>query len=77
MPPENVEQRVERLRELLAKAGEIAQGVVRKLFPDGIWLYPDPEGGRHLWAYAQTATDRLTAAFRATRTGRTRTRAGT
>jgi hypothetical protein len=39
----------------LAQGGEVARSVVRELFPGGIWLYPDPDGGRHLWAYAQTA----------------------
>lgn len=35
--------------------GEIAQGVLRELFPRGIWLEPDHNGGRFLWAMAQTA----------------------
>jgi hypothetical protein len=39
----------------LEQGGEVAQGVVRELFPDGIWLYPDPHGGAFLWACAQTA----------------------
>jgi hypothetical protein len=54
-PQESVERRVERILERLAQGGEIAQSVVRELFPDGLWLYPDPEGGRFLWAAAQTA----------------------
>lgn len=45
----------ERLRAQLAKGGEIAQGVLRDLFPTGLWLYPDPQGKRHLWAATQTA----------------------
>ena len=44
-----------RMLERLARGGEVAQGVVRDLFPGGIWLYPDPNGGRFLWANAQTA----------------------
>jgi len=43
------------MRERLAKGGEIAQGVVRELFPAGIWLSPDPNGGRFHWANARTA----------------------
>jgi site-specific DNA recombinase len=58
-PRETVEQRVERIREKLATGGEVAQEVVRDLFPAGIWLYPDPNGGRHLWAYAMTAGPQL------------------
>jgi hypothetical protein len=54
-PSEPVERRVERIRERLAEGGEIAQGVVREIFPEGLWLYPDPNGGRFLWALAQTA----------------------
>lgn len=54
-PQQSVERRVARMLERLAEGGEIAQGVVRELFPDGVWLYPDPKGGRFLWAYAQTA----------------------
>jgi hypothetical protein len=38
----------------LEQGGEVAQGVVRELFPGGITLYPDPEGGRFLWAHART-----------------------
>jgi hypothetical protein len=34
---------------------ETAQGVACELFPGGIWLHPDPERGRVLWACAQTA----------------------
>lgn len=52
---ESVERRVERMLERLAEGGELAQGVVREVFPAGIWLYPDPEGGGFLRAYAQTA----------------------
>ncbi len=52
---ESVEQRVARMRERLAEGGELAQGVVREIFPAGIWLYADPEGGGFLRAYAQTA----------------------
>ncbi len=33
--------------------GEIAQGVLRELFPRGIWLEPDHNGGRFLWAMAR------------------------
>ena len=36
---------------------EIAQGVVREIFPEGIWLYRDPENSRQLCAYAQTAIE--------------------
>jgi chaperonin GroEL len=56
---EPMERRVERMRTKLAKGGEIAQGVLRDLFPTGFWLYPDPNGKRHLWAHAMTglATD--------------------
>jgi len=35
-PAESVEHRVARMRERLAEGGEIAQGVVRELFPAGI-----------------------------------------
>jgi hypothetical protein len=49
-----MERRVERMRARLAKGGEIAQGVLRDLFPTGFWLYPDPKGSRHLWAHAMT-----------------------
>jgi hypothetical protein len=35
---ESVERRVERIRERLAEGGEVAQGVVREIFPGGIWL---------------------------------------
>jgi hypothetical protein len=52
---EPMERRVERMRAQLAKGGEIAQGVLRDLFPTGFWLYPDPQGKRHLWAATQTA----------------------
>ena len=38
----------------LEQGGEVAQGVVRELFPAGIRLYPDPDGGRFLWAHAVT-----------------------
>ena len=54
-PSESVETRLARMLERLESGGEVAQGVVRELFPDGIWLYPDPNGGRFLWAHAQTA----------------------
>ena len=54
-PQESVERRITRMLERLAQGGDVAQAVVRELFPGGIWLYPDPEGGRFLWAYAQTA----------------------
>jgi hypothetical protein len=53
-PQESVERRVARWLEQLEQGGEIAQGVVRTLFPDGIWLYPDPNGGRFLWAHARS-----------------------
>ncbi len=53
--PETVGRRIERLRERLAEGGELAQGVVAEIFPTGIWLYPDPDGGGFLRAYAQTA----------------------
>lgn len=56
---ESVERRVARMLEKLAQGGEVAQGVVRDLFPGGIWLSPDPNGGRFLWATAQTAMPRL------------------
>jgi hypothetical protein len=52
---ESIERRVERMLDRLAEGGEVAQGVVRDLFPGGIWLYPDPDGGRFLLAAAQTA----------------------
>jgi hypothetical protein len=54
-PEESLDRRVERILERLAQGGEVAQGVVRELFPDGVWLYPDPNGGRFLWAQGQTA----------------------
>lgn len=54
-PQESVEQRVARMLDRLAQGGEIAQGVVRELFPGGIWLSPDPDRGRFLWATARTA----------------------
>ena len=38
----------------LEQGGEVAQGVVRELFPAGIRLYPDPDSGRFLWAHART-----------------------
>ena len=43
------------MRAQLAQGGERAQGVLRELFPVGFWLYPDPNGGRYLWAVTQTA----------------------
>lgn len=43
---EPMERRVERMRAQLAKGGEIAQGVLRDLFPTGFWLYADPNGKR-------------------------------
>lgn len=43
------------MRAQLKQGGEIAQGVLRELFPPGFWLYPDPSGGRYLWAVTQTA----------------------
>jgi len=58
-PPESVAQRVAQMREKLDQGGEVAQKVVRELFPGGIWLYPDPETGRFLWAVAQTAMPEL------------------
>jgi len=58
-PRETVEQRVDDMREKLAQGGEVAQEVLRELFPGGIWLYPDPETGRFLWAVAQTAMPEL------------------
>ena len=58
-PAESVERRVERMRERLAQGGEVAQGVVKELFPRGVWLYRDPNGGRYLWAYAETADPQL------------------
>ena len=42
------------IRQRLAEGGEVAQQVVRDLFPAGIWLSVDPEGQRFLWATAQT-----------------------
>ncbi len=60
-PQESVERRVERMLERLGQGGEVAQGVVRELFPGGIWLYPDTNGGRYLWAHAQTAMPNLAA----------------
>jgi hypothetical protein len=51
---ESVESRVSRMLKRLGQGGDVPQHVVRELFPDGIWLYPDPDGGRFLWAYAQT-----------------------
>jgi hypothetical protein len=58
-PLASVERRVTRMLEKLAQGGEVAQGVVRELFPGGIWLSADPDGGRFLWATAQTAMPRL------------------
>lgn len=55
-PQQSVESRVALMRERLAQGGEVAQGVVRQLFPSGIWLYPDHNGGRFLWALARTAS---------------------
>jgi hypothetical protein len=56
---ESIEQRVARMRERLAQGGEVAQGVVRELFPAGYGCYPDPDGRRFLWAYAVTADPQL------------------
>jgi len=42
------------MREQLAQGGDIAQGVLRELLPDGFALFPDPAGGRFLWAWAKT-----------------------
>jgi hypothetical protein len=39
----------------LRQGGETAQGVLREVFPQGFWLYADPDGGRYLWAVTQTA----------------------
>jgi hypothetical protein len=46
---EPVARRVERMRERLAKGGEIARGVLREIFPDSIWLQEDASG-KHFWA---------------------------
>jgi site-specific DNA recombinase len=51
---EPIERRVARMREQLAKGGDIAQGVLMELFPIGFWLRPD-SSGRFLWAITQTA----------------------
>ncbi len=51
---ESVGGRVARMLGRLEQGGEVAQGVVRELFPGGILLYPDPDGGRFLWAHART-----------------------
>jgi hypothetical protein len=56
-PDDSVEQRVARIRERLGEGGEIAQGVLREIFPSGIWLYPDPTGEQQLLAYALTAIE--------------------
>jgi len=58
---EPMERRLARMRAQLKQGGEIAQGVLLELFPGGFWLYPDPDGGRYLWAVTQTA---LTADWR-------------
>jgi hypothetical protein len=50
---EPVERRVARMRERLAKGGEIAHGVLRQVFPDSIWLQAD-ESGKHFWAISRT-----------------------
>jgi hypothetical protein len=55
MSSEPTERGVARLLERLEQGGDLARGVVRGLFPGGIWLYPDPNGGRFLWVHAQTA----------------------
>ena len=52
---EPIERRVRRMREQLAKGGDAVQGALPEVFPNGFWLAPDPNGGRYLWAYAQTA----------------------
>ena len=52
---ESIEHRVARMRKRLAEGGEIARETLRELFPKGIWLEPDPFGGRFLWAMARTA----------------------
>ena len=52
---EPLDRRFQRMRAQLAQGGEIAQGVLRELFPGGFWLYPDPESKRYLWAHARTA----------------------
>ncbi len=54
-PQGSTESRMRRILKQLEQGGPVAQGVVRELFPGGIWLYPDPDGGRFLWARAQTA----------------------
>jgi len=54
-PQMSLERRLARMLDRLAQGGEVAQGVVRELFPGRIWLYQDPNGGRFLWAHAQTA----------------------
>jgi site-specific DNA recombinase len=51
---EPIERRVKRMREQLAKGGDIAQGVLLELFPIGFWLRPD-SSRRFLWAITQTA----------------------
>ena len=56
---ETVERRIERLHERLAEGGELAQEVVAEISPTGICLYPDPDGGGILRAYAQTALQHL------------------
>jgi len=52
---EPIERRVKRMRDQLAKGGDTAQAILRELFPSGFLLYPDPNGGRFLWAHARTA----------------------
>ena len=49
-----VQDRLKRTLERLDAGGELAQAAVREIFPAGIWLYADPDGGRFLRAYAQT-----------------------
>jgi hypothetical protein len=51
---EPMERRLARMRAQLRQGGEIAHGVLLELFPGGFWLYPDPNGGRYLWAVTQT-----------------------
>jgi hypothetical protein len=52
---EPMERRVKRMREQLARGGDVAQAALLECFPSGFWLYPDPSGGRYLWAHTRTA----------------------
>jgi DNA-binding transcriptional MocR family regulator len=58
----SAERRVELMRERLAKGGEVANAVLRELFPRGLWLQPD-DSGKFLWAVFEVGDEILRSAL--------------